>query len=89
VRTAYHDQLAALTAQLAQMCAHSGVAIERATQPLLQADLLLAGQVITDHDQVTAPSVRVEEAAFVLLALQAPVAGELRAIVSSVQIAPT
>ena len=47
------------------------------------------GFVRTDHDQVTALSVRVEEAAFVLLALQAPVAAELRAIVSSVQIAPT
>ena len=31
-------------------------------------------------------SARVEEAAFVLLALQAPVAGDLRAIVSSLQI---
>ena len=47
--TAYHDQLAALTGQLAQMCARSGVAMERATQALLQADLVLAEQVITDH----------------------------------------
>ena len=86
MRTAYHDQLAALTGQLAQMCARSGVAMERATQALLQADLVLAEQVITDHDQVTAMSARVEEAAFVLLALQAPVAGDLRAIVSSLQI---
>ena len=68
------------------MCARSGVAMERATQALLQADLVLAEQVITDHDQVTAMSARVEEAAFVLLALQAPVAGDLRAIVSSLQI---
>ena len=60
MRTAYHDQLAALTAQLAQMCARSGVAMERATQALLQADLVLAEQVITDHDQVTAMSARVE-----------------------------
>ena len=59
MRTAYHDQLAALTAQL-QMCARSGVAMERATQALLQADLVLAEQVITDHDQVTAMSARVE-----------------------------
>ena len=49
------------------MCARSGVAMERATQALLQADLVLAEQVITDHDQVTAMSARVEEAAFVLL----------------------
>ena len=64
----------------------AGVAMERATQALLQADLVLAEQVITDHDQITAMSLRAEETAFVLLALQAPVAGDLRAIVSSIQI---
>jgi phosphate transport system protein len=32
----------------------------------LQAALVLAEQVITDHDQLTAMSARVEEAAFVL-----------------------
>lgn len=86
MRTAYHEQLDALTAQLGDMCGMAGVAMERATQALLQADLVLAEQVITDHDQITAMSLRAEEAAFVLLALQAPVAGDLRAIVSSIQI---
>jgi phosphate transport system protein len=86
MRTAYHDQLDALTAQLGEMCGKAGVAMERATQALLQADLMLAEQVITDHEQISAMSVRAEEAAFVLLALQAPVAGDLRAIVGSIQI---
>ena len=86
MRTAYHDQLDALTAQLGEMCGKAGVAMERATRALLQADLMLAEQVITDHEQISAMSVRAEEAAFVLLALQAPVAGDLRAIVSSIQI---
>ncbi|MCB0944429.1 MAG: phosphate transport system regulatory protein PhoU, partial [Mycobacterium sp.] len=86
MRTAYHDQLDALTQQLAEMCRMAGVAMERATQALLQADLTLAEQVISDHEQISASSARAEEAAFVLLALQAPVAGDLRAIVSSIQI---
>ena len=86
MRTAYHEQLDALTGQLGDMCGMAGVAMERATQALLQADLVLAEQVITDHEQISAMSVRAEEAAFVLLALQAPVAGDLRAIVSSIQI---
>jgi phosphate transport system protein len=85
MRTAYHEQLDALTAQLGEMCGMAGVAMERATQALLQADLVLAEQVITDHEHITAMSVRAEEAAFVLLALQAPVAGDLRSIVSSIQ----
>ncbi|KKW62187.1 phosphate signaling complex protein PhoU [Mycolicibacterium elephantis] len=86
MRTAYHEQLDALTAQLGEMCGLAGAAMERATQALLQADLALAEQVITDHEQIAAMSARAEEAAFVLLALQAPVAGDLRAIVGSIQI---
>jgi phosphate transport system protein len=86
MRTAYHEQLDALTRQLADMCGMAGVAMERATQALLQADLPLAEQVISDHEMIAAMSVRAEESAFVLLALQAPVAGDLRAIVGSIQI---
>src|ERR1700759_1300063 len=86
MRTAYHEQLDALTEQLGEMCGLAGAAMERATQALLQADLVLAEQVITDHEQIAAMSAKAEESAFVLLALQAPVAGDLRAIVSSIQI---
>jgi phosphate transport system protein len=87
VRTAYHEELTALTEQLGQMCGLAGVAMEHATLALLGADLLLAEQVITDHDQITASSAHATEKAFVLLALQAPVAGDLRAIIGSIQIA--
>ena len=86
MRTAYHEQLDALTHQLAEMCRMAGIAMERATQALLQADLALAEQVIGDHENIIAASARAEETAFVLLALQAPVAGDLRAIVGSIQI---
>ena len=86
MRTAYHEQLDALNNQLAEMCRMAGIAMERATQSLLQADLVLAEQVIGDHEKIVATSARAEEAAFVLLALQAPVAGDLRSIISSIQI---
>jgi phosphate transport system protein len=86
VRTAYHEQLDALTEQLGQLCGLVGVAMERATDALLQADLVRAEQVITDYDHITAMSARAAENAFVLLALQQPVAGDLRAIVGSIQI---
>ena len=86
MRTAYHEQLDALNNQLAEMCQMAGVAMERATQALLQADLVLAEQVIGDHEKILATSARAEETAFVLLALQAPVAGDLRSCVSSIQI---
>jgi phosphate transport system protein len=80
MRTAYHEQLDQLSEQLGDMCGLAGAAMERATQALLQADLVLAEQVISDHEQIIASSARAEEAAFVLLALQAPVAGDLRLV---------
>jgi phosphate transport system protein len=85
MRAAYHEQLAELTDQLGEMCRLAGVAMEHATQALLQADLVQAEQVFFDHEQIAALSARAEESAFILLALQAPVAGDLRAIVSAIQ----
>ena len=86
MRSAYGAQLDALTNQLAEMCRLAGVAMERATQALLQADLVVAEQVIGEHEKISAASAGAEEAGLALLALQAPVAGDLRAIVSSIQI---
>jgi len=86
MRTAYHEQLESLTARLGEMCGLAGVAMERATQALLQADLVLAEQVISDHEQIAVMSTQAEEQAFVLLALQSPVAGDLRSVVGSIQI---
>ena len=85
MRTAFHERMDALTARLGGMCGLAGVAMEHATQALLQADLPLAEQVITDHDRLATMRVKAEENALMLLALQAPVAGDLRAIVSSLQ----
>jgi phosphate transport system protein len=87
MRTAFHEQLEALKTTLGDMCGIAGVAMERATQALLQADLLLAEQVITDHELLLAMRTKAEESAFVLLALQAPVAGDLRTVVGSMQTA--
>ncbi|MUM15833.1 phosphate signaling complex protein PhoU [Mycobacterium sp. CBMA271] len=86
MRTAFQEQLSSLSAQLGEMCGLAGAAMERATRALLQADLVLAEQVITDHEQITAMSSAAEENAFAILALQAPVAGDLREVVSSIQI---
>src|ERR1039457_2090171 len=85
MRAAYHEQLSELSEQLGQMCGLAGVAMEHATQALLQADLVLAEQVMTDHKNIAELSTKAEESAFVLLALQAPVAGDLRSIVSAIQ----
>jgi phosphate transport system protein len=85
MRTAFHEQLSAAIEQLGVICGLAGVAMERATQALLQADLVLAEQVITDHDRLASMSRSAEEKAFVLLALQSPVAGDLRTVVSALR----
>jgi phosphate transport system protein len=86
VRAAYLERLSQLHDSLGQMCDLSGVAMARSTDALLRADLAIAEEVITDHEQIVRLSADAEERAFALLALQAPVAGDLRAIVSAFQI---
>lgn len=86
MRTAYHEQLSALSAQLAEMCGLAATAMERATHALLEADLSLAEQVIADREHIAQLNRRAEESALRLLALQQPVAGELRKIVGSIYI---
>lgn len=87
MRTAYQEQLAALTAQLTEMCAMAAEAMRGATEGLLGADIQRAESVIIGQEGLAARSSRAEEIAFTLLALQAPVAADLRAVVSALQIA--
>jgi phosphate transport system protein len=85
MRRSFHEQLDSLTAMLSNMCGLAGVAMDRATRSLLEADLTMAEQVITDHDELANLQTRAEEAVFALLALQAPVAGDLRLVFGSFQ----
>jgi phosphate transport system protein len=85
VRNAFHQQLDDLIVGIAEMCGSAGNAMESATQALLQADLLLAEQVITDHEAILQHARKTEEQALTVLALQAPVAGDLRAVVSALK----
>jgi len=85
VRNAFHQQLDDLIVGIADMCGSAGQAMESATQALLQADLLLAEQVITDHNVILQQARKTEEQALTVLALQAPVAGDLRAVVSALK----
>src|ERR1700739_4761499 len=85
MRTAFHEQLDSLTELLSNMCGLAGLAMDRAPQAVLKADMAMAEKVFTDHDQLAHMQTRAEEAAFALLALQAPVAGDLRLVFGSLQ----
>ncbi len=86
MRTVYREHLSELAEQLSRLCGLSGAAMERATGALLQADFASAEQVISDYAKIVAMGNHAEEAAITLLALQQPVAGELRRIISWIQV---
>lgn len=86
MRTQYHEQLAALSTQMGEMCGLAADAMEHATHALLERDLSVAEQVIADHEHIAAMSRRAEGNALKLLALQQPVASDLRTIVGSIHI---
>ena len=85
MRRALHQQLDALTVVIAEICALAGQAMQGATQALLQADVVLAEGTIGEYDEIMHNVARAEQDAFTLLVLQSPVAGDLRAVVSSLK----
>lgn len=87
MREAYHDQLGELADQLASMCRMVGDAMELATKALLDTDLAVAERVISDDAKIDDARARCEEDAYSLLALQAPVATDLRTVLSVIHAA--
>jgi phosphate transport system protein len=85
MRAVFHAQLDRLTALLGEMCAVAGAQMKHATQALLKADQALADEVILGHDRLVELNRQAEESSMALLALQAPVAGDLRVVVGSLQ----
>jgi phosphate transport system protein len=84
VRDQYQDQLAALGDALADMCLQVATAMELATRALLEADLQLAEKVIAEDLRIDDLRAEAEEKAFGLLALQSPVATDLRVVISAI-----
>lgn len=84
MRVAYNEKLSALADELAEMSLMAGEAMKKATSALLEGDLDLAEEVISGDSRIDALRASAEEQAFGLLALQAPVAGDLRSIISAI-----
>lgn len=87
MREAYQSQLDGLLEELAEMCTSVGRAMRKATDALLNADLSLAEEVISEDLRIDDLRNRAEENSFALLALQAPVATDLRVVVSTIHAA--
>ncbi|MDX5961824.1 phosphate signaling complex protein PhoU [Rhodococcus opacus] len=86
MRTKFHEQLDALTDRLTSMCRLAGAAIEAATDAVVHADLRAAEWVFDLTEQIEAVRGPCDEQALALLALQAPVARELRQVITGVHL---
>ncbi|WP_033295881.1 phosphate signaling complex PhoU family protein [Amycolatopsis jejuensis] len=84
MREGFQDDLKRLDGRLAAMAETAAEAMRRATQALLTVDLPLAEQVISGDADLDAQRSACEDEAYSLLALQAPVAGDLRGVLAAV-----
>lgn len=89
MRQHYHEQLEAISASLVEMSKLVESAMERATRSLLNADLALAEAVIADDAAIDAIAQRVEDECVSVIALQQPVASELRALIGALRMCST
>jgi phosphate transport system protein len=86
MRDVFHDELDEIGAGVAEMTRLVAAAMESATGALLDADLVRAERVIEADARVDALRVDIEDRAFQVLALQQPVATDLRVVVTSLHI---
>ena len=85
MRDSYREQIDDILADLVHMSQVVSSAVRSSTTALLEADIHLAEQVITDDEKLDAKQSEVEARAFSLLARQSPVAGELRTLVATLR----
>ena len=85
-RRTYHQELDEVRAEIVRMASSVCEAIPRGTAILLEGDLEGADYVIMADDELDARTIELEERCYQLLALQQPVARDLRTIVAAVKI---
>ncbi|GAA3862669.1 phosphate signaling complex protein PhoU [Tessaracoccus defluvii] len=86
MRTSYHEELNSVLDRLVHMAQLAETAVSEASVALLTADLGRAEAVITDDAELDRIHEEMEYKCLSILALQAPVAGELRTIVSAIRV---
>lgn len=87
MRTVFHGELDELGRELAVLAGLVAGAMERAVHAVLEPDLAEAQEVVAADAGLDVLRDRCEEHAELLLSLQAPVARDLRLVVSSLQVA--
>ncbi len=85
-RRGFHAEIDEISDLIMQLAARAGDAVARATSALLASDLAEAQQIIDDDDLIDMAAIEVEEKCQSLLALQQPMAGDLRQILAAMWI---
>ncbi|NNE12656.1 MAG: phosphate signaling complex protein PhoU [Ilumatobacter sp.] len=88
LRQEFHEDLDHVRNEIARLGASVVELIPRVTAILLQQDLEGAEYVLRGDDEIDARAIDIEEQALTLLALQAPVAGDLRNLAAALKLAP-
>jgi phosphate transport system protein len=87
MRDIYHDELDDIGKRVIEMTKLVAIAMGRATQALLDANLALADQVIAGDARIDALRAELEDRSFQLIAQQQPVATDLRVLISTIHLA--
>ena len=82
----FDEQISALNQQLLLMSGHAESIIRKAVEALMRRDPALADQVFADDKLIDRMEIDIEEACIQLLALQQPLARDLRLITSALKI---
>lgn len=86
LRTEFHQDLDEVRQEVARLSASVTELIPRVTDVLLDQDLEGAEYAILGDDEIDARSIELEERCYRLLALQAPVATDLRGIIAAIKL---
>lgn len=85
-RTLFEEELRALRLQLLEMGSAADSMLEKAMRALVEQDVALAAEVIADDDRVDDLDVQIEAECLRLLAIQQPVARDLRLVGAALKV---
>jgi phosphate transport system protein len=86
VRRNFHHELDVVRDDIVRMAGLVSEALARATQAFLDGDLSVADDILNGDDVIDEIALQVEEHCYQLLALQQPMASDLRAITTAIRL---
>lgn len=86
LRKSFHQELDDVRGDIVKLAALVTEALPRATEALLNNDLVVAQDIIVNDDELDLLSVGIEETCLRILALQNPMAGDMRAVVTAMKL---